>query len=311
MLYGMPPRTTSREDPPRAPGSARAWIDRGKILVASALWGTTGTSQALAPPGARPTSVAAVRLVLGGTALLLIAVGRRSLGGARMPPHLVVLAAGALVGAQLCFFQAVDRTGVAVGTLVAIGSSPVIAGGLSWGLRRERPGARWSVATMLAIGGCAVMATAGRSIAVEPLGITLALGVGLGYAVYILTTEELLRFHATDAVTAAVFSLAAVGVTPLLAASDLSWVVQPSGAAIACHLGLVTVALAYTLFSSGLRVVPGTLAVTLTLAEPVTAAVLGVALLGERLTAGGWLGALAILTGLGLLTMVRDRGPEP
>ena len=43
------------------------------VLAASVLFGTTGTSQALGPDGTTPLSIGAVRLVLGGTGLAVIA----------------------------------------------------------------------------------------------------------------------------------------------------------------------------------------------------------------------------------------------
>ncbi|MFZ2948618.1 MAG: EamA family transporter, partial [Desulfuromonadaceae bacterium] len=46
------------------------------ILLAAVLWGTTGTSQALAPPGAHPLTIGALRLAVGGGALLLLALFR-------------------------------------------------------------------------------------------------------------------------------------------------------------------------------------------------------------------------------------------
>ena len=36
------------------------------VLLAAMLWGTTGTAQALAPPGATPLAVGTVRLTFGG-----------------------------------------------------------------------------------------------------------------------------------------------------------------------------------------------------------------------------------------------------
>ena len=96
------------------------------------LWGTTGTSQALAPVGASPLTIGATRLLVGGTALLVVALVRGGLGrGGRWPLLATVLAGACIALYQLTFFAAVARTGVAVGTMVAIGSSPVIAG-LVW-----------------------------------------------------------------------------------------------------------------------------------------------------------------------------------
>lgn len=130
-------------------------VARLQILAAAVLWGTTGTSQALAPDGATPMAVASLRVALGALTLVLVAASRRVLR--RMRPRPVAVAGACLVGAQLSFFAAVERTGVAVGTVVSIGSAPLIAGGLAHLLRAERPGPRWAVATVLGVGGCVLL----------------------------------------------------------------------------------------------------------------------------------------------------------
>jgi DME family drug/metabolite transporter len=76
------------------------------------------------------------------------------------------------------------------------------------------------------------------------------------------------------------------------------------------HLGIVTVAVAYLLYGYGLRSIPASMAATLTLAEPVTAALAGVVVLDEHLTAAGWIGAALVAAGL-VLTGVRRPGPRP
>ena len=60
-------------------------------------------------------------------------------------------------------------------------------------------------------------------------------------------------------------------------------------------------ALAYVLFTVGLRRVPATAAGIVTLLEPLTATTLGVAVFGESLGALGVLGAALLLGALGLL----------
>jgi DME family drug/metabolite transporter len=90
---------------------------------------------------------------------------------------------------------------------------------------------------------------------------------------------------------------------PFLFVADLGWLSQPEGVAIALHLGLVTVAFAYSIFSRGLIVVPAAIAVTLTLAEPLTAGVLGVVVLDERLSFLAAVGILLVLASLMLLTV--------
>src|SRR3954454_10529396 len=99
--------------------SRRLWNNRGvsraNVLLASVLFGTTGTAQALGPSGTSPATVGAGRIVVGGLLLVLVARGAR-----RWPWSVAVLVGGAAVATyQLCFFAAVADTGVAVGTVVA------------------------------------------------------------------------------------------------------------------------------------------------------------------------------------------------
>jgi drug/metabolite transporter, DME family len=76
---------------------------------------------------------------------------------------------------------------------------------------------------------------------------------------------------------------------------------------LALHLGVFTIGVAYGLYGWGLHRLPVPTVVTLTLAEPVVATLLGVALLGERIAPLGGLGAMAVAAGL----LVAGRGAPP
>ena len=273
------------------------------VVMAAVLWGTTGTAQAFAPAGATPLAVGAVRLVLGGLGLLALAllVGQR---WRNRPGAWPVVAMGAIGIAvyQLSFFAGVHRTGVAVGTVVAIGSAPILAGLLAWMVDQRRPDGRWLVATLLALAGCGLLMAAGdAAVTVDAIGVLLAIGAGGSYAVYALASKLLLADHPAEITMAVVFCGGALLVLPLLWVVDLSWLAQPAGLAVAAHLGLITVTLAYVLFGRGLQVTPLATAVTLTLAEPLTAALLGLFVLGEQLTAAMGLGIVLLLAALSIL----------
>lgn len=273
------------------------------VLAAAVLWGTTGTAQAFAPLGASPLVIGAVRLAVGGVALLAVASARGVLRGrGRWPVVATAVAAGSMAGYQLCFFAAVARTGVAVGTVIAIGSAPVLAGTLGFLVRGERPGRRWMVATALAVLGCVLLFTASGSVSVDVIGGLLALGAGVAYATYAVSSKGLLEERPPDAVMAVVFCLGAALLSPLLFTADLAWLAQPRGLAVALHLGLIATAAAYVLFARGLKTVPVATAVTLSLAEPLTAGALGVVLLGERLSTSAMLGIGLLFSGLALLS---------
>lgn len=291
--------------------AARPLLEPGALLVlgAAACWGTTGTLQALAPVGASSLSIGAARLLVGGLALLVFAGAQGLLGHTRdLPLRPTLLAALAVAAYQLCFFAGVRRAGVAAGTLVAIGSAPIFAGALGMLILRERPGFRWALATALAIAGCTLLVASGGSPGAQSqgrLGILLALGAGGSYAIYTLASKRIVAAAPPDLAASAVFGLGALLLLPVLVLSDVRWLASPRGAVVALGLGLVATAAAYILYTRALRTLPAGTAVTLALGEPLVASLLGVFLLGERLPARGWAGALLIFAALLSLSIQR------
>jgi Integral membrane protein DUF6. len=91
-------------------------------------------------------------------------------------------------------------------------------------------------------------------------------------------------------VLASTFLLGALVMVPVAAWLGLGWVGSGPGLAVVLYLGLATMGVANILFTRGLGGLPAGAAVTLTLADPLTATVLGAWLLDQRLTAGGWVG---------------------
>jgi drug/metabolite transporter, DME family len=274
---------------------------QGRLLVlASAVcFGTTGTAQALGVQDASPVTVGAARVAVGALGLLLLA-------RAPLPwrDRRVWLGALGVAGYQPAFFLAVRETGVALGTVVALGSAPVVTGLLAWALRRGRPGPRWTAATALAATGLAVLATGGGSGDVRLSGVLLALVAAASYAGYTLATKDLLDAGVpSGAAIAAVFAGGALLLAPALVLLPAGWVATPAGAAEVLFLGLVPTTLAYVLFARGLGRISAAETSTLILAEPLTATALGVVLLGEHLTAATVAGGLLLVAGLAVLAL--------
>ena len=274
------------------------------VLAGAALFGTIGTARVLGPD-APAVSVGAARLAVAALLLVAFAWPQLRAGGAagelRRPATLVAGAAQAAF--QVTFLAAVVSTGVAVGTLVAIGSAPLFAGVIS-----RRVTAQWVAATGLAVVGLLLLVLGGGGAHLALAGTLLALGAGVSYAVYTVATGRAVADGAVPAVTTAVaFAVAALLLLPALAVTDRHWLGTPSGLLMAVYLGLVPTALAYRLFAAGLRSVAASVASTIGLAEPVVAAILGVVVLGERLSLVGWVGAVLVLLALALAV----RRPAP
>lgn len=286
------------------------------VLLAASLWGTTGTAQAFAPAGATPVSVGSARIVFGGLLLLAyawlrgelpaLAVARRALG--RRGPYLLVLGAAGVAAYQLCFFSAVARTGVAVGTVVTIGSAPVFTGLLVWLTHGGRPAGRWFAATAVAVAGCASLTLGGRHAGAEIGGVLLALASGLGYAAYAIVSAKLIRLTGSvAAVMGALFGGGAVVLLPVLALSHPGWLATPSGALVAAHLAVVTTAAGYLLYGRALRTTPVATSATLALMEPAVATVLGLLVLDEHLGVTGIAGLALVATALVALAVPARR----
>ena len=291
------------------------------MLLGAAAWGSTGTAAHFAPAGTSSASIGAARIALGGLLLLAFAVStagrrldiRRLLAASRRARAALVLAAVAVGGYQLCFFTAVRMTGVAIGTVVAIGSAPVFTGALSRLTGGPRLDIRWMAATAAAVAGCVVLVTGGQAGGVGAGGVGaggvgLALAAGCCYAIYAVAASRLIRAgNSETAVMGLLFGGAAVLLAPVLAAGSPGWLLTARGLALIAYLGVVTTALAYLFYGRGLRTVSAPVAVTLGLAEPVVAAILGLVVLGERLTITDFVGLA--LVGLALATLVGARAP--
>lgn len=285
-------------------------VARAHVLTAAVLFGTTGTAQALGPE-IEPLTVGSARIAVGAALLVLVALvsGRFQLGGA---DRRLILLSGACVAAyQATFFAAVADTGVAVGTVVAIGSAPVFTGLLARAFTGEQLTRRWAGATALGCAGvCTLVLGGGSGGEVSLSGVGLALFAGAGYAGYAVAGKKLMDQGATpEALMASVFSIGAVVLLPLLALVPAGELLTGRGLALALYLGALPTAAAYILFARGLNRIGAGETATLTLAEPVTAAALGFALLGERPGAAALVGAALVLAGLALLA-VRASAPR-
>lgn len=273
-------------------------------------WGTTGTAQALGPDDASAIAFGSARNVIGALVLLAIAAARgRLVAGVREIERRPLLGAALTAAAfQLCFFGGVRLAGVAIGTVVGIGSGPIWGGALGWLVRGERPGRRWAVATTLALAGVSLLATTDSGgDPVDARGILLALGAGLGYASFALWSKHLTERHDPDLVMTWVFALSATLLLPLGIIAGIGPLLTASGIATVLWLGVVSLALAYLLFGRGIIGVRVATATTLSLAEPLTAAMLAIVLLDEELTPAAVAGIGLVLAGLVAIAMAAPR----
>jgi drug/metabolite transporter, DME family len=211
---------------------------------------------------------------------------------------------------QLCYFAAVPRAGVAATALLAICSAPLFVTVLAWAALSERPGPAAAGSLVLGgVGGALLVTGAARGGTDFGSGAALALGAGLLYSLYVVASKRGVAGADPRALAALTFSLAAVALAPILLAEREATATLWRGAwPLLLYLAAVPTALAYWLYTAGLRRVPASSATIAGLLEPLTATALGLALFGERLTVVAWVGAVLLLAAVTLLSREGERG---
>jgi drug/metabolite transporter, DME family len=274
------------------------------VLAAAVLWGTTGPVQVLARLPVAPAAVGGMRILTGGLVLLAWTLGRWTTGRMASPLRQrrhwrPLLAASFATGVfQAAYFTAVSRTGAALATAIVFGVAPVATGLAAWAIGRSPLGWGWAASTACAVAGCVLLLRPGHASRADGLGVALAIVAAACYAVYTVSAKRLAEDGA--AMTAAVsVTLIAGGLmlTPWLVTAGPGLF---SGRALltVAWLGPVTTAAAYMLFVQGLCTVSAATAGTLSLAEPLVAALAGIGLLHERLAAPAVIGCGLLAAGL-------------
>jgi DME family drug/metabolite transporter len=288
------------------------------VLAAALLWGTTGTAAALAP-GVGSLAVGAAAMGVGGLlqAAAALRVIRAHRAGLAAQWRTLAVSAVAVAVYPLAFYSSMRLAGVAVGTVVSIGSAPMAAALIERAVDHEPLSRRWALGATVGVLGVLALALAraggeeaasGGSGMQPVLGIALGLLAGLTYALYSWGAARAMRRGVPSRpVMGAVFGIGGVLLLPVLLLTGAPIVASWPNFAVVAYLAVVPMFLGYVLFGRGLAAVPASTATSLTLLEPAVAAVIAVLVLHERLPALGWVGMGVLLASLVVLTAVPSR----
>ncbi|SEB15818.1 DMT family transporter [Marinobacterium iners] len=286
------------------------------IVLASVLWGTTGTAASFAP-AVSPLATGAFAMGGGGVLLVLHALRFLLKDRARLKAcYAVLLTGGAAVALYpLAFYSAMRLSGVAMGTVISIASAPLFAVVLERLIGKKQVSSRWILGFITGGLGILLLTWGKEPQSVEGgnewqyIGAALGLLAGLTYAVYSWSARRLIEqgIHARAAM-AAMFGLAALVLLPSLAITGDNLLTTPIHASVALYMAVVPMFIGYLCFSRGLRQVEASTATLITLLEPVVAVMLAVLIVGERFMPVGWLGVMLIMLSLLLQTVRRRPG---
>ncbi|MDQ0729798.1 DME family drug/metabolite transporter [Arthrobacter sp. B1I2] len=298
------------------------------VAAASILWGTTGTAATFAP-AVSPLAIGAAAMGVGGLLQAIYAARHIASQGPGLLERwrLVTVAAAAVAVYPLAFYSSMHLSGVAVGTVVSIGSAPVVAALIERFADRKPLTRRWIVGAVLGVAGAGLLSFAGSSpaghspAASEPAGswpttagILLGLVAGGTYALYSWASHRLIGTGISSrAAMGTVFGFGGLLLMPVLAVTGGPLLQSWTNFSVGAYMALVPMFVGYVLFGWGLARIRASAATSISLLETVVAAVLAVLVVGERLPAPGWLGAAVVLVGLFILTpgTGRTRGGRP
>jgi DME family drug/metabolite transporter len=279
------------------------------IVIASLLWGTTGTASALAPSVSAIT-IGAGAMGIGG--LLQIAFNGRALARERaiLLARFRLAAFGGICVAvyPLAFYSSMRTGGVALGCVVSLASAPLASAVIERVSDGRALTRRWAVACCFGVLGAAMLslsrhpsaATVGPNSAI--LGVVLGLVAGGTYAGYSWAMRRLMAHGAGRGASAAsVLGIGGILLIPLFVATGGAVFTSPTGPAVVAYLAVLPMFVGYVLFSYGLAHVDATSATTITLLEPAAATLLSVLVLHENIGGLGWAGIAFIALALVVL----------
>jgi drug/metabolite transporter (DMT)-like permease len=255
---------------------------------------------ALKNTGIDAASFTSIRLVSGALTLWLLArAGREAQSGKGN-----WLSAAALFAYAAGFSYAYVSLPAATGALLLFGAvqATMIGHGI-WSGERLRP--PQLVGLLLALGGLVGLVLPGLS-APPLVGSLLMLGAGIAWGIYSLRGRGAgnpIRVTAGNFVRAAPFALA-LSLAMLASASP-----DGRGAAYALASGALASGIGYAIWYSALPGLKATSAATVQLSVPVIAALGGIVFLGEMLSLRLVLASAAILGGIALVILEKQRAP--
>jgi DME family drug/metabolite transporter len=307
------------------------------ILVASLLWGTTGTVASFAPD-VSPLAIGAFAMGFGGFFLVLNSLKKLSKDWRSLWLSRKAFFFGGISVAlyPLAFYSSMRFSGVAVGTVISLASAPFFAAIVERLISKKLVSLKWMVSFAIGILGI-VLLTMGKiqepsantisantisanTISANTIsanttlinitfieqyaGIFLGLLAGLTYAVYSWSARNMIDkgIHAKSAM-AGMFGFAAILLLPTLAFTDSHLFSSFNNASVAIYMAVVPMFLGYLMFGYGLKQVEASTATLLTMLEPIVATILAIVILGEKFVFAGWLGMGLILVCLLLQTL--------
>jgi len=273
------------------------------IIIASFLWGTTGTAASYSPD-VSSLAIGAFSMGIGGVLLVITARKKLIMDYKVMleQPKVLILGATSVAIYPLAFYTSMRLSGVAIGTVVSIATAPFFAAILERLISKKNISLQWKLSFIIGAIGIALL-TLGRdqsintaySINQQGLGILLGCIAGLTYAGYSWAARRLIEsgIHSKSSMSG-LFGCAALLLLPSLWFTGDNLFSSSTNALVSLYMAIIPMFLGYLLFGFGLNYIDASKATLITLIEPLVATILAVFIIGEKFKVIGWIGVALV-----------------
>lgn len=260
-------------------------------------------------------AIGAVAMGVGGLlqALLALRALKRDYSKLQQQWLLVLFGAVSVAVYPLAFYSSMYLAGVTVGTVVTIGSAPLFSALIEWVIDRKTLSKQWIFGATLGLSGIVLLcffggsdhqtASVAFSAGATAAGVLLGLVGGLTYALYAWAAHRLMcKGISSKAAMGSIFGAGGLLLMPVLLLTGGALLTSWDNALVGAYMAVIPMFTGYVLFGYALARISVSTATTITLTEPVIAALLAVVIVGENLSLLGWLGALLVISCLVILS---------
>ncbi|SCC19178.1 drug/metabolite transporter, DME family [Gilliamella bombicola] len=280
------------------------------VILASILWGTTGTAATFAPL-LSPLLIGSLAMGIGGILQCTLAIPKIIKERHLLTKHFGFLIVGAIAVMiyPLAFYSSMRLSGVTIGTVVSIGSAPILSAIIEYISRDFRLTKQWLIGASCGILGIILLAFSENNSTTNQydhitIGILLGLIAGFTYALYSWSARQLmLKGIATKSAMGATFGCGGILLIPVMLLTGSALFDSLTNMTVCIYMALIPMFLGYLCYGYGLSKISASSAITISLLEPVIAAILAMLIIGEQMSLVGWFGVILIFLCLMFVTL--------
>lgn len=278
------------------------------VLLGYLIFSTNGMWLILAPAGATPYTVAAFRMLIGSVLLILwMNVFKKKIVFSTFNWKGLIAYGLSTFLFQISFYNSVLYAGLAAGTVISVGSTPIFAGILQWLIFSKIPGKIWYPATMLGLFGVVLLNLEAFN-NMQWQTLVLPLLAGFFSAMCVLWGPSAVKGQNPQVAGTAACTCVALFMLPFLFIYPVEWVFSAKGLLCIGMLGIVNTAVGYLLIFKGFQTTSPAVAASVTLIEPVGAALIGIIFFNEN-SSGIALAGIALII-LSVAVLVFEKKSE-